>query len=103
MLTLLLLGVAFAAEDDDSIPDAGVDENDELALDQEVRAITVFWKYCPTSDFLVFRGQINTIQLCSTQQSRSANYCTHRTVYISFIRANLHRHFCLTNVIKLYH
>lgn len=35
LLTLLLLGVAFAAEDDDSIPDAGVDENDELALDQE--------------------------------------------------------------------
>nr|XP_021197946.1 adenylate cyclase, terminal-differentiation specific isoform X1 [Helicoverpa armigera] len=35
LLTLLLLGVAFAAEDDDSIPDAGVDDSDELALDQE--------------------------------------------------------------------
>ena len=36
MLTILLLGVAFAAEDEDSIPDAGVD-GDELSLDQEVR------------------------------------------------------------------
>ncbi|KAJ8726667.1 hypothetical protein PYW07_001365 [Mythimna separata] len=35
LLTLLLLGVAFAAEDDESIPDAGVDDSDELALDQE--------------------------------------------------------------------
>lgn len=37
LLTLFLLGVAFAAEDEDSIPDAGVDDSDELALNQEVR------------------------------------------------------------------
>lgn len=62
MLTLLLLGVAFAAEDDDSIPDAGVDENDELALDQEVRALTVFGnRHCLISDFFVFRGQTNKL------------------------------------------
>lgn len=36
MLALFLLGVAFAAEEDD-IPDAGVDDSEELVLDQEVR------------------------------------------------------------------
>ncbi|XP_075992772.1 uncharacterized protein LOC142987707 [Anticarsia gemmatalis] len=35
LLTMLLLSVAFAVEDEDSIPDAEVDDNDELALDRE--------------------------------------------------------------------
>lgn len=38
LLTLLLVSSAFAkpAEHEDSIPDAGVDDSDELALNEEV-------------------------------------------------------------------
>lgn len=38
LLALLLVGVAMASDEEDSIPDVGVEEDsDELALDQEVR------------------------------------------------------------------
>ncbi|XP_064076803.1 putative uncharacterized protein DDB_G0268364 isoform X1 [Vanessa tameamea] len=35
LIALLLLGVAFASEEEDDVPDAGVEEDDELALDEE--------------------------------------------------------------------
>lgn len=35
-IALLLLGVAVASEEEDEVPDAGVEGDEELALDQEV-------------------------------------------------------------------